>query len=42
MDNIPALISKIDDESIRNLLTDLSMSEPPTQTIDDAIITLKN
>ena len=41
MDNIPALISKIDDESIRNLLTDLSMSEPPTQTIDDAIITLK-
>ena len=41
MDNIPALISKIMEEDIRNLLTELSMSDPPAQTIDDAIIALK-
>lgn len=41
MDNIPALISKIDNESIRDLLTELSMLDIPTQTIDDAIIVLK-
>ncbi|MDP8267844.1 MAG: DNA primase [Candidatus Tenebribacter davisii] len=41
MDNIPALISKIDKENIRNILTELSMLEPPVQTIDDAIIALK-
>jgi len=41
MDNIPALISKIDNESIRDLLTELSMSDSPTQTIDDALIALK-
>lgn len=41
MDNIPALISKIEDEDIRNLIIELSMSDPPTQAIDDTIITLK-
>ncbi len=41
MDNIPALISKIDEEDVRNLIIELSMSNPPTQTIDDTIITLK-
>jgi len=41
MDNIPALISKIEEEDIRNLLTELSMSDPPAQTIDDAIIAQK-
>ena len=41
MGNIPALISKIDEEDIRNMLTELSMSDSPTQTIDDAIIALK-
>jgi len=41
MGNIPALISKIDEEDIRNMLTELSMSDSPAQTIDDAIIALK-
>ncbi len=41
MDNIPALISKITEEDIRNLLTELSMSDTPIQTIDDAIIALR-
>ncbi|MDP8200964.1 MAG: DNA primase [Candidatus Tenebribacter burtonii] len=41
MGNIPALISKIDEEDTRNMLTELSMSDIPTQTIDDAIIALK-
>ncbi len=41
MDNIPALISKIEDEDIRNLIIELSMLDPPTQAIDDTIITLK-
>ena len=41
MDNIPALISKIDNEGIRDLLTELSMSDSPTQTIDDTLIALK-
>ena len=41
MDNIPALISKITEEDIRNLLTELSLSDPPAQTVDEAIIALK-
>ena len=41
MGNIPALISKIDEEDTRNMLSELSMSDLPTQTIDDAIIALK-
>jgi len=41
MNNIPALISMVDDETIRNLLTELSMSESPAQTIDDALIAIK-
>ena len=41
MDNIPALISKIDNDGIRDLLTELSMSDSPTQTIDDILIALK-
>jgi len=41
MDNIPALISKIVEEDTRNMLTELSLSDPPAQTIDDAIIALK-
>lgn len=41
MDNIPALISKITEDDIRNLLTELSMTDPPSQSIDDLTIALK-
>jgi len=41
MENIPALISKIDREDIRNLLTELSITDPPDHSIDDLIIALK-
>lgn len=41
MNSIPALISKIDKEDIRNLLTELSMADPPDQSIDDLLIALK-
>nr|MDA3813836.1 hypothetical protein [Candidatus Cloacimonadota bacterium] len=41
MSNFPALISKIEKEDIRNMLIELSMSDTPVQTIDEAIIALQ-
>ncbi|NQT65742.1 MAG: DNA primase, partial [FCB group bacterium] len=41
MSNFPALISKIEKEDIRNMLIELTMSDTPAQTIDEAIIALK-